>query len=167
MSQSVPPPGNPFAQGAGPGQVPQAPPPAPPAAPARSHVGLGLVAALVAALVAGGVYGALAGGIEREIGWAAVGVGFLVGFAAGKAGGNNPALPVVSAVLSLGAVYFGQLVALAIIAGKELDVSASTVFFEHFDGLTQVWKDELDPLTFLFFALAAFAAFSGSKKAAA
>ncbi|MFJ9808366.1 hypothetical protein ACIRTB_09060 [Streptomyces sp. NPDC101158] len=168
MSQSVPPPGNPFAQGAGPGQLPQTPlPPAPPAPPARSHVGLGLVAALVAALVAGGVYGAIAGGIEREIGWAAVGVGFLVGFAAGKAGGSNPALPVVSAVLSLGAVYLGQLVALAIVAGKELHVSASTVFFEHFDGLTQVWKDELDPLTFLFFALAAFAAFSGAKKASA
>ncbi|MFI8827430.1 hypothetical protein [Streptomyces sp. NPDC053431] len=165
MSQSVPPPGNPFAQGAAPGQVPYAP--LPPAPPARSNVGLGLVAALVAALVAGGVYGAIAGGIEREIGWAAVGVGFLVGFAAGKAGGNNPALPVVSAVLSLGAVYFGQLIALAIIGGKELHVSATTIFFDHFDVLTQAWKEELDPLSFLFFALAAFAAFSGSKKASA
>ncbi|MEU8616781.1 hypothetical protein [Streptomyces sp. NPDC048623] len=161
MSQSVPPPGNPFAQGT----EPQPYPVAPPAPPARSNVGLGIVAAVVAALVAGGVYGAIAGGIEREIGWAAVGVGFLVGFAAGKAGGRNPALPVISAVLSLGAVYLGQLVALAIIGGKELHVSATTIFFDHFDVLTQAWKEDLDPLTFLFFALAAFAAFSGSKKA--
>ncbi|MFI8519073.1 hypothetical protein ACIGEZ_14770 [Streptomyces sp. NPDC085481] len=160
MSQPVPPPGNPFAQGAEPY------PSAPPAPPARSKVGLGLVAALIAALVAGGVYGGIAGGIEREIGWAAVGVGFLVGFAAGKAGGSNPALPVVSAVLSLGAVYFGQLFALAIIGGKALDVSATEILFDHFDVLTQAWKEELDPLTFLFFALAAFAAFTGAKKAA-
>ncbi|MEV5968762.1 hypothetical protein [Streptomyces sp. NPDC051921] len=165
MSQSVPPPGNPFAQGVEPGQAPL--PPAPPAPPARSNAGLGLVAALVAALVAGGVYGAVAGGIEREIGWAAVGVGFLVGFAAGKAGGNNPALPVVSAVLSLGAVYLGQLLALAIILGKQLNASATDIVLDHFDVLTSLWKEELDPLTFLFFALAAFAAFSGSKKAAA
>ncbi|MFE6100614.1 hypothetical protein ACFVQ4_11685 [Streptomyces laurentii] len=164
MSQSVPPPGNPFAQGAA---EPAPMPPAPAAPPAPSRVGLGLVAAVVAALVAGGVYGGIAGAIEREIGWAAVGVGFLVGFAAGKAGGRNPVLPVVSAVLSLGAVYVGQLVALAIIGGKELGVSATTLFVDHFDVLTQAWKEDLGPLTFLFFALAAFAAFSGSKKAAA
>ncbi|MET9373086.1 hypothetical protein ACFYV5_16835 [Streptomyces sp. NPDC003035] len=162
MSQPVPPPGNPFADGAAPTPYPAAPPPA----PSRDNVGLGLVAALVAALVAGGVYGAIAGAVEREIGWAAIGVGFLVGFAAGKVGGGNPALPVVSAVLSLGAVYGGQLVAIAIIGGKELNVPATEMFFEHFDLLTQAWSEGKDFMTFLFFALAAFAAFSGSKKAA-
>ncbi|MEU1225215.1 hypothetical protein [Streptomyces sp. NPDC005828] len=161
MSQPVPPPGNPFADGAAPQQYPMAPP----TAPARDNVALGLVAGLVAALVAAGAYGGIAGGIEREIGWAAVGVGFLVGFAAGKVGGRNPALPVVSAVLSLGAVYLGQLVALSIIGAKALSVSATELFFEHFDVLTSAWKEDLDPLTFLFFGLAAFAAFSGAKKA--
>ncbi|MDV9188274.1 hypothetical protein R6L23_08595 [Streptomyces sp. SR27] len=163
MSQPVPPPGNPFAEGAAPQPYPMAPPPA----PARGNVGLGLVAALVAALVAGGVYGGIAGAVEREIGWAAVGVGFLIGFAAGKAGGSNPVLSVVSAVLSLGSVYLGQLVALSIIGAKQLNASATEIFFEHFDLLTEAWKEDLDPLTFLFFALAAFAAFSGARKAAA
>ncbi|MEU8758192.1 hypothetical protein [Streptomyces sp. NPDC048659] len=163
MSQPVPPPGNPFAQGT---EQPFEQPPLAPAPPARSNVGLGLVVALVAALVAAGVYGGIAGAIEREIGWAAVGVGFLVGFAAGKAGGRNPALPVVSAVLSLGAVYVGQLLTIAIIGAKELDVSVTTILFDHLDVVQAAWKEELDPLTFLFFALAAFAAFSGSKKAA-
>ncbi|MBT2441496.1 hypothetical protein J7E93_15510 [Streptomyces sp. ISL-36] len=162
MSQPVPPPGNPFAEGATPTPYPMAPPPA----PARDNVGLGLVAALVAALVAGGVYGGIAGAVEREIGWAAIGVGFLVGFAAGKVGGRNPVLPVVSAVLSLGAVYCGQLVAIAILGGKELNIPATEMFFEHFDMLTEVWGESKDAMTFLFFALAAFAAFSGSKKAA-
>ncbi|MFJ3900541.1 hypothetical protein [Streptomyces sp. NPDC090025] len=184
MSQPVPPPGNPFAQGAEPAQptAPQAAPqtgnpfaqgaeplpqpPFAPAAPARSNMGLGLVAALVAALVAGGAYGGIAGAIEREIGWAAVGVGFLVGFAAGKAGGRNPVLPVVSAVLSLGAVYLGQLLAVAILVGKQLNISVGTILTDHLDAVQALWKEDLDPLTFLFFALAAFAAFSGSKKAA-
>lgn len=88
MSQPVPPPsGNPFAdQG-----VPFAP--APPPAPVRDNVALGLVTAVVVALVAGGIYGGIAGAIEREIGWAAIGVGFITGFAAGKVGGRNPCSP--------------------------------------------------------------------------
>ncbi|MFD3535997.1 hypothetical protein [Streptomyces sp. NPDC058664] len=162
MSQPVPPPGNPFADGAAPQPYPMAPPPA----PTRDNLALGLVAALVAALVAGGVYGAIIGGTEREIGWAAVGVGFLVGLAAGKVGGRNPVLPVAGAVLSLGAVYLGQLVGIAIMVAKELDVSATDLFLEEFGLLTEAWNEGKDPLTFLFFALAAFAAFSGAKKAA-
>ncbi|MFI1468262.1 hypothetical protein [Streptomyces wuyuanensis] len=134
-------------------------------APARGNVTLGLVASLVAALVAGGVYGGVAGAIEREIGWAAIGVGFLVGFAAGKLGGRNPVLPVVSALLSLGAVYLGQLLAIAIIAGKELKVSASEMFFDNFGLMTDAWSASKDFMTFVFFALAAFAAFAGAKKA--
>ncbi|MFB7516924.1 hypothetical protein [Streptomyces sp. NPDC056144] len=169
MSQPVPPPGNPFAEGAtsaesaAPGPYPATPPPA----PARENLALGLVAAFVAALVAGGVYGAVIGGIEREIGWAAVGVGFLVGLAAGKVGGRNPILPVVSAALALGAVYFGQLLGMAIIAGKQLNASAADLIFQEFGALTSAWNEGKDPLTFLFLGIAAFAAFSGARKAAA
>ncbi|CAM5370628.1 hypothetical protein [Streptomyces narbonensis] len=163
MSQPVPPPsGNPFANGGVPGPYPAAPPPA----PVRDNVALGLVAAVVAALVSAGVYGALLGGIERQIGWAAVGVGFLVGLAAGKVGGRNPVLPVASAVLSLGAVYLGQIVGIAVLGAKEFDVSATQLFLEDFGLLTEAWNEGKDALTFLFFGLAAFAAFSGAKKAA-
>ncbi|MEV8587847.1 hypothetical protein [Streptomyces sp. NPDC051180] len=163
MSQPVPPPsGNPFAEGAAPQPYPMAPPPA----PARDNVALGLVAALVTAIVTGVVYGAVIGGIEREIGWAAVGVGFLVGLAAGKVGGRSPVLPFAGAVFSLGGVYLGQLVGIAILAGKQLHVSASELFFQEFGTLTEVWNADKDVLTFLFFALAAFAAFSGARKAA-
>ncbi|MFE3740107.1 hypothetical protein ACFXP3_09920 [Streptomyces sp. NPDC059096] len=160
MSQSVPPPGNPFA----PGAVPPAPF-APPPAPARDNIALGLAAALVTALVAAGVYGGIAGAIEREIGWAAIGVGFLIGLVAGKVGGTNPVLPVVSGVLALGAVYLGQIVGIAIIVAKELNLSATDVFLDHFGLLTDAWNQGKDVMTFLFFALAAFAAFSGAKKA--
>ncbi|MFB7272283.1 hypothetical protein [Streptomyces sp. NPDC056244] len=162
MSQPVPPPGNPFADGA----VPPAPFGTPPPPVRSSNIGLGLLAAFVAALVAAGVYGGIAGAIEREIGWAAIGVGFLVGFAAGKIGGPNPVLPVVGAVLSLGAVYLGQLLSIAIIVAKELDVSATDVFFNNFGLLTEAWGEGKDFLTFVFFALAAFASFTGAKKAA-
>ncbi|WP_405771695.1 hypothetical protein OHU34_41985 [Streptomyces sp. NBC_00080] len=186
MTQSAPPPsdGNPFAQqpAAGtpqptdgnpyaqqPGAAPFAPdsaPFTPAAAPTRNNLALGLVVAVVVALVTAGVYGAIVGATEYEIGYAAVGVGFLIGFAAGKIGGTNPVLPVVSAVLSLGAVYLGQLIGIAMIGADELDVSATSLFTEHFDLLTEGWSETADAMTFLFLAIGAFAAFSGAKKAA-
>ncbi|MET7572046.1 hypothetical protein ABZT04_26610 [Streptomyces sp. NPDC005492] len=167
--QAQPVDGNPYAQQPGavpPPQAPNAPyvPPVPPV-PARNNIGLGLVTAVVAALVAAGVYGVVIGVTKHEIGWAAVGVGFVIGLAAGKLGGRNPVLPVVSAVLALGSVYLGQLIGEAMIGAKDLGVSFSEVFFDHFDVVQEAWKAEADPLTFVFFAIAAFAAFSGTKKA--
>ncbi|MEU2667508.1 hypothetical protein ABZ622_01350 [Streptomyces sp. NPDC007164] len=155
--------GNPFA-----GQQPGAPfggAPFTPPAPARNNLGLGLAAGFVAAVVAAAIYGAIIGATKHEIGYAAVGVGFIVGFAAGKVGGRNPVLPVVSAVLSLVAVYFGQLLGEAMIAAKELPVTVSELFFDHFSLLNEAWKADSDFISYLFFAVAAVAAFSGAKKA--
>ncbi|MFD9910573.1 hypothetical protein [Streptomyces sp. NPDC059063] len=139
--------------------------PAPPP-PARDNVGLGLVAAFVTALVAAGVYGAVIGATEREIGWAAIGVGALVGLVAGKVGGRNPALSVVAAVLSLGAVYLGQLVGAAMVVADKVNVGFSEMFFDHFDLLQEGWKEDADAMTFVFFLIAAVAAFGGAKRAA-
>ncbi|MFJ9813933.1 hypothetical protein ACIRU3_01430 [Streptomyces sp. NPDC101151] len=187
MSQSPPPPpqqpygpadGNPYAQQAPVGApgAPQAPyppqpgafaPPPPPPAPSRGNLALGLVAALVAALVAGALYGVIIGATEHEIGWAAVGVGFVIGLAGGKAGGRSPVVPIVGAVLALASVYLGQLVGEAMMIADYVHADFSEVFFDHLDVVQEAWKKEADPLTFLFFAIAAFAAFSGAKKAAA
>ncbi|MFJ6463698.1 hypothetical protein ACIQM0_22170 [Streptomyces sp. NPDC091387] len=162
--------GNPFAEQPGPYGQPGAPfgggAPFAPVAPARDNVGLGILAAVVAAVVAGAVYGAIIGATKHEIGYAAVGVGFLVGFASGKVGGRNPALPVLSAVFALIAVYFGQLLGEAMIAAKQLPVTVSEMFFDHFSVLNELWKADSDFISYLFFAVAAVAAFSGAKKAA-
>ncbi|MEU8697347.1 hypothetical protein AB0C61_06620 [Streptomyces sp. NPDC048680] len=162
--------GNPFAEQPGPYGQPGAPfgggAPFAPVAPARDNVGLGILAAVVAAVVAGAVYGAIIGATKHEIGYAAVGVGFLVGFASGKVGGRNPALPVLSAVFALIAVYFGQLLGEAMITAKQLPVTVSEMFFDHFSVLNELWKGDSDFISYLFFAVAAVAAFSGAKKAA-
>ncbi|MFC9626685.1 hypothetical protein ACFTXM_44290 [Streptomyces sp. NPDC056930] len=165
--------GNPFAdQQPGPygqpGQpgVPFGGAPFAPPAPARDNLGLGLLTAVVTALVAAFLYGVIAGAIEREIGYIAVGVGFLVGFAASKVGGQNPVLPVGSAVLSVGAVYLGQLVGISIIFSDLAHQSASSLFIDHFDVLTKAWSEAAHFTTYLFLLLGAVAAFGGAKKAA-
>ncbi|MFB7504477.1 hypothetical protein [Streptomyces broussonetiae] len=184
MSQSAPPPQPQPGQADGAAYAQQAPaavpyPPqqgayaaqpgafAPAPAPGRNNLVLGVVAAVVAAVAAAALYGVVIGATKHEIGYAAVGVGFVIGLAAGKAGGRNPVLPIASVVLALASVYFGQLVGEAMIGAKALNVGFNEVFFQHFDVVQKAWKQDADPLTFLFFAIAAFAAFSGAKKAAA
>ena len=155
--------GNPFA-GQQPGQFAGGFPPAPPAA--RGTVGLGVLTALGTAIVAAILYGVIAGSIEREVGYAAIGVGFLVGFAASKVGGPLPAVGAASAVFSLGAVFLGQLVAMSMILADGLGVGFSEVFFEHFGDVVDVWKQEADFMTYLFLLLGPVAAFGGARKAA-
>ncbi|MFE0515497.1 hypothetical protein [Streptomyces sp. NPDC058964] len=180
MSQSVTPPSQPEPADAAPTaeQAPVAapyaaqpgavPPPLPvPPAPGKDNIAVGLLAALGAAVVTAVVYGLVIGLTKHEIGWAAVGVGFVIGLAAGRIGGRNPVLGIVSAVLALGSVYLGQLVGEAMIGAKEVGVSFNEVFFQHFGIVQEAWKADADPLTFVFFAIAAWAAFSAAKKAAA
>ncbi|TQK52421.1 hypothetical protein FBY35_2856 [Streptomyces sp. SLBN-118] len=160
MSQPVSPSsGNPFAGG----DAPYAP--TPPAAPVRDNIGLGIVVAVVAALIGAGAYGALSGAIEREIGYAAIGVGFLIGFAAAKVGGRNPVLPVISALLALPAVYLGQLIGGAVVLAKLTNGAFLDIFFDRFDVLTDAWSESADGMTYLFLAVGAVAAFGGAKKA--
>lgn len=142
--------------------------PVPPAAPAPArggNLGLGIVAAVVAALVAAGAYGGIMNAIDREIGYAAAGVGLLVGLAAGKVGGRNPVLPVVAAVLSLGAVYLGQLFFIALVLADFGKAGVGDVISEvGIGGLNDLWKENMDAMSFLFLAIGAFVAFGSAKK---
>ncbi|MFV2118587.1 hypothetical protein ACE14D_09095 [Streptomyces sp. Act-28] len=172
MSQSVPPQpqpqsGNPFAEGPGAPSHPHPQYPVQAPAPARNNIALGLLAALGAALVAAGAYGGIGGAIEREIGYAAVGVGLLVGFAAGKVGGRNPVLAVGAAALSAGAVYLGQLVTIAIIFSKLDQASFAEIFFGNFVELADLWKTASDGMTYVFLGIGAVTAFAGAKKGSA
>ncbi|MEB8341525.1 hypothetical protein [Streptomyces endophyticus] len=141
--------------------------PVPPPAPARGNAGLGILAGFVAMLVIAGAYGGLVGAIEREIGYAAVAVGVVVGFVAGKVGGNNPVVLVVSPILSLVGVYLGQLLGESVIGSKVLPFSVPELLFQHFDWVHEAWKTDSDAMTFLFFALAAIASFGATKRASA
>ncbi|MEI7033053.1 hypothetical protein [Streptomyces pratensis] len=157
--------GNPFG-GQQPGPYGGAPfAPAPPSAPARNNIALGVLAAFGAAIVAGILYGVIAGSIEREIGYAAVGVGFLVGFASSKVGGSHPVVVGAAVLFALGAVYLGQLVGMSMVMADVAQASFSEVFFGHFDTVTRFWKEEADFMTYLFLALGPIAAIGGAKKA--
>ncbi|MEU6082172.1 hypothetical protein [Streptomyces sp. NPDC047108] len=160
-------PGNPFAQ-----QQPGAYPP-PPAPVRRGNVGLAVVLGIVAALVAAGIYAGVLyatfdedKGEVTQIGYLAVGVGALIGFALGKFGGNNVALQILGAVLGVVAVVLGELYGYALIMAEYFPgaPAATEIFFDNFSRLFDGWKEDLDAISYLFFALAAAAGFSVAKK---
>ncbi len=170
MSQPVPPPtGNPFAG--------DAYPPAPAPAPVRSNLGLGiaagLAAAVVGALVCGGLMRALADddGSYTQVGYVALAVGALVGFALGKAGGRHPVLPFVGVPLALAGVFLGQLFGFALIiswwseSGPD-PVTVTEIFTSHLSDLVKAWKEEADFMTFAFLAIAGLEGFVVTKKVA-
>ncbi|MDD9378319.1 hypothetical protein M8Z33_16975 [Streptomyces sp. ZAF1911] len=136
-------------------------------APARpANVGLGIAAAVGAALVTGALYGTIIGLSGYQIGYAAIGVGAAVGFAAGKLGGSNPLLPVLSALLSLAAVFGGQLFGIAMYNADDLGVSTLDVLNLGTSLLVDAWKEDSGPMTYLFLAIGGYTAFQSARKAA-
>ncbi|MFF4423941.1 hypothetical protein ACFY04_24700 [Streptomyces sp. NPDC001549] len=141
---------------------------APAPAPARSgNLALAILGAVVTALAAGAAYGGLMGAIEYQIGYAAAGVGFLVALAAVRLGGNNPALPTVSALLTLAGVYAGYVLAEAIAISKDYPVSVPELLTSEIAQVHQSYVDTFEPISVLFFAIGAYAAFQTARKAAA
>ncbi|WP_030154775.1 hypothetical protein [Streptomyces sp. NRRL S-244] len=166
MSQPIQPPA-PESDAAAGSAIPASAAVAYPAEPARTgSIGLGIAAAVVAALVAAAAYGGIMNAIDRQVGYAAVGVGLLIGFAAGKLGGRNPALPVVAALLSLGAVYLGQLFFIALALADYGHVGLGEVLDKAgVGGLHDIWREATDAMDYAFLAIGGFVAFGAAKKA--
>lgn len=139
---------------------------APAPAPQRTgNVGLGIAAALVAALAAAAAYGGIMNAIDREIGYAAVGVGAIIGFAAGKLGGRNPILPIVGALLSVASVFLGELFMYALVIADANEIGVGDVLSKvGVSGLVDVWKLEANFKTVIFLGLGAFAGYGSAKK---
>ncbi|MDT9688688.1 hypothetical protein Q5762_10030 [Streptomyces sp. P9(2023)] len=172
MSQPVPPPGNPFADGA-PSPYPAAPAPA----PARNSLGLGLAAGVGATVAGALAYGGLMRAFAKEdgsytqIGLLALAVGALVGFALGKVGGRNPILPIAGVPLALLGVFAGQLFGFALMASwwAGLDgapIGVGELLTTEFSLLFEAWKAELGVMDLLFYAIAGYEGFAITRKVA-
>lgn len=188
MSQSYPPPqppqgGNPYGQqpggvppqGGNPfGQQPQQPggfgggyPPPAPLPPATNNVGLGILVGILAMIVGALAYGGLIKVTEHEIGYAALGVGALVGAALGKVGGRNPVLPIIGIPLALLGVYLGQVFGITLLLADSPGAPGiMTILTDHYDIVQQAWKESLGGMDILFFGIAGLEGFVIAKRVA-
>jgi xanthosine utilization system XapX-like protein len=143
---------------------------APVTAARRDNPGLGVLVGVAATVVAvfayAGIMRAMAkdDGHYSEVGYVAIGVGLLVGAVVGKAGGRNPALPVVGLVLSVLGVFFGEIVGLSMIASHYASLGGESISWfslltDHFGDMFRQWKHDFDVKSFLFLALAGLEGF--------
>ncbi|MFE2865473.1 hypothetical protein [Embleya sp. NPDC059259] len=136
----------------------------PPRQPNRQgNAGLAIAAGVVAMLVGAGVYGVIVKSLEIRSTWFGVGVAALIAFAVGRIGGRNPVLPFVAALLALVGVALGQLTAVTLFVGDELDISVLDVISDFGSELVDGWTETLDFRDFLVFVFAGGAAFGITK----
>jgi hypothetical protein len=127
---------------------------------------MGLVAGVIAMLLGAVVWGAITYFTEYQIGWIAIGVGFLVGVAIRFFGrGKTMVFGIAGAVLALLGCLLGNLFFYSGVIAREEAVSFLEVFF--FFLLTpaaalEVFMVAFDVMDILFYGLAAYAGFSAA-----
>jgi hypothetical protein len=144
---------------------PAAPVAAPAPPPRPTNFAGGVLAAFAVTVVCSILYGVIASTTNHQIGYAAVGLGFLVGLTASRLGGRSVWLFAWAAVFSMAGMYFGQLLDVAMYIAKHTDESVTDLFTAHFGLLTDAWSEALSPVRFLFIGLGVVGAYSGAKKA--
>lgn len=89
---------------------------------------LGIIGGVVAAIVSAILWAVITAVTHAQIGFIAVGVGFLVGMAVRLFGrGSDPIFGMVGAVLSLAAILVGNLLAAAIFVSNDLKIPLAEV----------------------------------------
>jgi hypothetical protein len=135
---------------------------APPARPATGastqNLPMGLVAGLAAAAVGAAVWALITVLTEFQIGWMAVGVGFLVGWAVRLAGkGSTMVFGVLGAALALGGCLAGNLLTICIFGARQLNLPVFDMIARLTPALTRdlMWETS-GPMDLLFYALAVY-----------
>lgn len=124
----------------------------------EQNLAIGLIAGLIAALAGAAVWAALTAVTEYQIGWMAVGVGFLVGYAVRFAGkGLDKIFGVAGALLALVGCLLGNLFTVCYFVGVNQEMS----FFEVLSRLTPSIVVDLlavtfSPMDLLFYGIAVY-----------
>ena len=128
-----------------------------------------LVAGSVAAAAGAMVWAAVTVFTGMQIGWMAVGVGFLVGFAVRRFGkGSDATFQVLGAALSLAGCLAGNLLAVCAFASRQQDLPLMGVLAGLTPGLAiQLIVETFSGMDLLFYGIAVYEGYSFSRVPAA
>lgn len=124
----------------------------------------GGIGGLIGALVGGFVWGQIVKITEYEVGYVAIGVGFLCGWAVGffSQGGRGVPFQFIAAVTSVLGIFFGKYYAVYLILVKEYgpDFSKEVSLFsnDYFEFFREIISEVSEPIDFLFYGLAIYTA---------
>jgi len=119
---------------------------------------IGGLSGLVAAMVGAGVWAAVTVATEYQIGWMAVGIGFLVGYAVRFAGkGITPVFGAVSSVISLLGCAVGNLLTFTWFIASAEGISFMNVAVQlDFAIIVEILVSTFEVMDILFYGLAAY-----------
>jgi hypothetical protein len=130
---------------------------------------MGLIAGVIAMLIGAIVWGAITYFTGYQIGWIAIGIGFLVGVAIRFFGkGKSLTFGISGAVLSLIGCLLGNLLVYSGFLAREEGVPFLDVFFFFLStpaAIVEVFTVAFDPMDLLFYALAAYVGFNAATDA--
>jgi len=123
---------------------------------AEQSISRGLLAGIAAALVSALVWGLISKATGYEVGWIAIGVGFLVGFAVRIFGkGLDTRFQVMGAVLAGLAVALGRIVAVCMFASEGSNMGTFELLFSLGLGdMLDLLKETFSGMDLLFYGLA-------------
>ncbi len=123
---------------------------------AEQSIPRGLLAGIGAGLLAAFVWGLLTKVTGYEIGWLAIGVGFLVGISVRKFGkGLTPTFQIMGAVIAGLSVAVGKVVAISMAWAAEFDISAWEFFTSlSISQMIDMLKDTFHGIDLLFYGFA-------------
>jgi len=142
-------------------------------APSQSKkLSTGILAALVGAVTGAGLWAALVTVSDYKVGYAAVGVGALAGFLAGRFGGADPRLPFIAAAIGLVGCLLGDLITDAhavsvALSSQGLSISGFEVLRKMLENPSDGWDiytTGFAGMDVAFYAFAAVAAFRLAEK---
>ncbi|MHC4071529.1 MAG: hypothetical protein ACYTGS_05790 [Planctomycetota bacterium] len=125
---------------------------------AEQNLIAGTLAGAAAALVGAGIWASISALTENQIGWMAIVVGFLVGYAVRLAGkGIDRIFGVVGAILSLMGCAVGNLLRASYFIAKAEGIPFLDLLAEmDFSRAVEIMAATFDPMDILFYAIAVY-----------
>ncbi|MCP4371667.1 MAG: hypothetical protein GY797_26650 [Deltaproteobacteria bacterium] len=122
-------------------------------------MGLGCLGGVLAAGLGAGIWAIISVMTDYQIGWMAVGVGFLVGIMVQIFGrGDSPFFGFIGAPLSLVGCLLGNYLVVGVLASGELGVPTTELILE-FELMVELMKEFFSPIDILFYLIAIYEGF--------
>jgi hypothetical protein len=133
----------------------------------NENFGMGLFFGLVAAIGGACLWAFITAMTEYQIGWMAIGVGFMTGWAVRMGGkGTSQSFGIAGACLALFGCMLGNLMTSSYFIAKQYDTGFFDVFFS-LDGaaISEIFTGTFQPMDILFYGLAIYAGYRYSRVA--
>ena len=127
----------------------------------KESLAMGCAAGVVAAAVGAALWATISYMTEYQIGWMAIGVGFLVGIAVRHFGkGTGAAFGVLGGALALAGCLAGNLLTVCLVLSREKSMSLLAVISRlDLDIVANIMSATFSPMDLLFYGLAVYAGY--------